>query len=359
MHAYVTRPSIALPEHEISTDEICDNIAAAHPDLPRLNVMLRYARRTQVATRRFTRPLDDRTISGHASIGERNQAAFDDATVLGVQAARRALDEAGIDARDVDCVVTSHTTSWSVPGLDVQLIEALGMRPDVRRIPMSTLGCVGGAQALAKSTDYVAAHPGSRVLVVVAETLSTVYNHQDSSQQAMIYKALFGDSAGACLVTSAPLGPGLQIDSTWEYLHPQSQRRYSGRLDHSGLHFDSDEDALRAVNDVMPALLAHLEEQHLHLDQLQFVALHPGGPRILVDAERGLGIDQEPGLDDKAKMTRHSWSTLREDGNLGGVGVLSVLSRTHDDAPDDGARGILLGVGPGFAAAACTGTWRS
>ncbi|GHG13714.1 hypothetical protein ACFFSH_30995 [Streptomyces filamentosus] len=55
-------------------------------------------------------------------------------------------------------------------------------------------------------------------------------------------------------------------------------------------------------------------------------------------------------------MTRHTWSTMREDGNLGGVGVLSVLSRTHDAPPADGARGLLLGVGPGFAA---TATWRT
>ncbi|WP_053725202.1 hypothetical protein [Streptomyces sp. WM6378] len=57
------------------------------------------------------------------------------------------------------------------------------------------------------------------------------------------------------------------------------------------------------------------------------------------------------------KLTRHAWATLREQGNLGGVAVMAVLSRTHDDPPADGARGLLLGFGPGFVAAAATATW--
>ncbi|MET9393726.1 PhlD [Streptomyces sp. NPDC006624] len=355
--AYVSRPTIALPPHQVTTDEICEDIQRAHPTLPRLGVMLRYARRTQVATRRFTRPLAHRAISGNAPIAERNEIAFTDAAGLAVQAACQSLQAARLTAADVDCVVTSHTTSWTVPGLDVHLIEELGLRPDVRRIPMSTLGCVGGAHALARAAEHVAAHPGNTVLVVVAEMLSTVYSHQDTSTESMIYKTLFGDSGGACLVTSEPLGPGLRIDSVWEYVLPGSRQRYSGRLDAHGLHFDSERSATEAVSDIMPALHGHLSEQRL--EQVEFTVLHPGGPRIIEDAERGLGIDQEPGLEDKAKVTRHTWSTMREDGNLGGVGVLSVLCRTHDDPPADGARGLLLGVGPGFAATAATATWRT
>ncbi|WP_406834921.1 PhlD [Streptomyces sp. AHU1] len=355
--AYVSRPRIALPAHRVTVDEICANIQSAHPTLPRLGAMLRYARHTQVATRHFTRPLADRTISGEAQIAERNEVAFADAADLAVHAAHQCLDDTDLRASDVDCVITSHTTSWTVPGLDVHLIEELGLRPDVRRVPLSTLGCAGGAHALTAAADHVTAHPGSTVLVVVAEMLSTVYSHHDTSPQAMIYKTLFGDSGGACLVTSEPLGPGLRIDSTWQYVLPDSRRRYAGRLDAHGLHFDSEKSAINAVTDIMPALLNYLKEQEI--DDIQFTVLHPGGPRIIEDAERGLGLDQRNGLEDSAKVTRHTWATLREEGNLGGVGVLAVLARTHDDPPADGTRGLLLGVGPGFAAAGGTATWQT
>ncbi|TQE33033.1 PhlD [Streptomyces ipomoeae] len=353
--AHVTRPAIALPPYHVTTDEICADIRRAHPDLPHLATGLRIARSTQVASRFFTRPLEHSAIGGDAPIAERNRIAFSDAAALAVRAARQTLAETGTDPENVDCIVTSHTTSWTVPGLDVHLVEALGLRPDVRRIPMSTLGCAGGAHALAKAADHLAAHPGSTVLVVVAEMLSTVYNHRDTTKESMIYKTLFGDSAGACLVTDTPLGSGLRMESTWEYVLPDSRSRYAGRLDADGLHFDSERSATAAISDVMPALHRFLAQQDL--DEVEFTVLHPGGPRIILDAERGLGLDQDPDLDDKDKVTRHSWASMREEGNLGGVAVLAVLARTHDDPPADGARGVLLGFGPGFAVAAATARW--
>jgi predicted naringenin-chalcone synthase len=353
--AHITRPTIALPPHQITTDEICADITRADPCLPHLAVGLRLARSTQVRSRRFSRPLHHPAVGGGAPIAERNRTAFADAAALAVTAARQTLTETGTAAADVDCLVTSHTTSWTVPGLDVHLVEELGLRPDVRRIPMSTLGCAGGAQALVKAADHLAAHPASRVLVVVGEMLSTVYHHADTSKESMIYKALFGDAAGACLVTDTPLGPGLRVESTWEYVLPASRSRYAGRLDAAGLHFDSEKSATAAIADLMPALHGFLSQQDL--EEVEFTVLHPGGPRIILDAERGLGVDQLPDLDDKEKVTRHSWASLREDGNLGGVAVLAVLARTHDDPPADGARGLVMGFGPGFAVAAATARW--
>ncbi|MBT2386057.1 type III polyketide synthase [Streptomyces sp. ISL-11] len=348
MTPHISRPAIALPGHQVSTDDICDDIRAHHPRHPRLESMVRVARATGVRSRRFTRPLHSPTVSGTAAIEERNNVAFADSARLAEQAAREALAGAGLEPSAIDCVVTSHTTSWVVPGLDIHLIGALGLRPDVRRVPMSSLGCVGGAQALVRAADHVRAHPGSRVLVVVAETISTLYNHRNATFESMIYKALFGDGAGACLVTDVPLGPGLRVDDTWEYLLPDSHDCYWGRLDGDGLHFDSTRAATEATADVMPALCGWLDPRGT-ADGPAWAIVHPGGPRVLDDCARGLGLGKE--------VLRHSWNSLRENGNLGGVAVLDVLARTHDDPPGDGASGVLLAFGPGFTAAACRGTW--
>ncbi|MEV6776218.1 PhlD [Streptomyces syringium] len=349
MPSYVSMPSIALPDHVVTTDDICADISEHHGDNPRLGSILRVIRATGVHTRRFTRPLRSPTVAGTAPIGERNRVAFADSARLAEEAARAALATAGLTPADVDCVVTSHTTSWAVPGLDVHLTGALGLRPDVRRIPMATLGCVGGAQALVRAAREVRAEPGSRVLVVAAETISTIYHHEDTTLESMIYKALFGDSAGACVVTDTPRGPGLRIDDTWEYWLPDSHDRYWGRLDDAGLHFDSTRKAANAAGDVMPALHDWLRAGQPVTAPPRWAAVHPGGPRILDDVAQGLDI--EP------KVLRHSWSSLEENGNLGGVAVLDVLARTHDDPPGDGEEGLLLAFGPGFVAASCRGAW--
>ncbi|WP_372409707.1 type III polyketide synthase [Streptomyces luteireticuli] len=347
MSAYVARPAIALPQHVITTDDICDDIARHHSGHPQLATYLRVAKTVGVRTRRFSRPLNSPTVSGSAGIEERNLVAFEDSARLAEEAARGAMANAGLGPSDIDAVVTSHTTSWTTPGLDVHLVNALGLRPDVRRTPMASLGCGGGAQALARAADDVAARPGARVLVVAAETLSTVYRHEDDGLGSMIYKALFGDGAGACVVTDAPLGPGFRIDACWEYLLPDSLDRYWCSVDERGLHFDSTRKAADATGEVLPLLVDWLDG--LEAPRPEWTVVHAGGPRILENAVKYLGVEE--------KVLRHSWSSLEEYGNLGGVSVLDVLARTYEEPPGPGAPGLLTAFGPGFFAAACQGAW--
>lgn len=349
--AHLARPAIALPHNAITTDELCDDIRRAHPDLPRLEAYLRIARATTVQTRYFTRPLSAPTVSGTAPIAERNRAAYEDALHLAIIAGRQALANAGLAPGNVDTIITSHTTSWSVPSLDISLVHELGLRQDVRRIPMGSVGCAGGAQAIVTAHDDIKAHPGSNVLIVVAECLSAAtYNHVDTSRESMIYKTLFGDGSGAVVVSDRPSwsGPSVEIQDTFEYVLPQSIDRYQGRLSAAGLHFDSTEEATRALNDCLP-------EIHKWLDgrTVDFAVVHPGGPRIIADAATGLGLDPDPATGDLT----HSWASLAECGNLGGSAVLDVLARTFNTPPAHDKEGLLIGFGPGFMLAAAYGRW--
>ncbi|MFE1767245.1 PhlD [Streptomyces angustmyceticus] len=348
MPAHVTRPAIEHPDNWVTTDQICANIASHHPEHPRLGVVLRVLRNTGVQRRALAHPLDSDTVSGRTGLVDRNAKAWAAACALAETAAARALEDAGLQPHDVDAVITSHSTSWAVPQLDVHLINVLGLRPDVRRTAFTTLGCVGGATALSKAADHVAAHPGSHVLVVVAEAISAIYHHADDTIEGMIYKALFGDSAGACVVTGEPLQPGLRIDSTWEYVLPGSRdSSYWGRLDELGFHFDSTREAINGPGQVMP----HLRDWLKQHDALTpgFALIHAGGPAILNAVQAGLDLTDG--------QLAHSWASLAAVGNLGGASVLDVLRRTHDTPPADGDRGLMLAYGPGFATTALTGTW--
>ncbi|MFE7113734.1 PhlD [Streptomyces sp. NPDC057575] len=273
--------------------------------------------------------------------------AFTDALGMAERAARTALDAHGLTAADVDAAITTHSTGWAAPGMDIHLVDRLGLRPDVRRIALTTLACAGGTQALIRAVDMVTARPGTTVLVVAAEVISSIYNHADTAVEHVIYKVLFGDSAAATLVTSHPLGPGLAIDTpddTYEHVLPDSPTRYRGRLDEYGFHFDSTREALTAADDVLPSLLNWVGPRIV-----DFAAIHPGSGRIITDTATALGLD--------AHDARHSTDTLAADGNLGGVSILRVLERTHTDPPPASAHGIAVAYGPGFNTAAIRGTW--
>ncbi|GAA0501105.1 PhlD [Streptomyces olivaceiscleroticus] len=351
--AHVTRPVIVHPDHWVSTDEILDNIQryTRQPDgspHPKYGAWERIIRNTGVERRALCHPLYSPTVSGSTGMVDRNAKVWAAASALAEQAAAQALETAGLQPRDIDAVITSHSTSWAVPNLDIHLIESLKLRPDVRRTALTTLGCIGSAQALAKAAEQAQARPGTRVLVAVAEAISSIYHHGDTSTEAQIYKALFGDSAGAATVTSEPIEPGLAISDSFEYLLPGSRTKsYWGRMSEQGFHFDSSREAVRGPGEAMPALVDWLKQRDML--QPEVMLMHAGGPAILTAVQDGLGLTDE--------QLAHTRASLRENGNLGGVSVLDVLRRHHTTPPADGASALMLAYGPGFATTALTGHW--
>ncbi|MEV7192357.1 PhlD [Streptomyces sp. NPDC093510] len=345
MTAHVLRPHTVVGDHKVTTAEIADDVRTRHSDHPRLRAILRVIGNSGVQTRYFTRPLGSPTVSGTADVDERIRTAFADALDMAERAAATALDSAGLTARDIDAIITTHTTSWAVPNLDIHLVSRLGLRPDLRRVALTTVACPGGTQALTRAADLVAARPDSKVLVVASEVLSSIYHHSDTTIESMIYKALFGDAAAATIVTGTPLGPGLAIEDTFEYVLPDSLERQRGRIATDGIHFDSTKQVLAAVTDVLPRLLEWLGPR-----QLDFAVIHPGSPRIIGDTADALHLDEH--------AARHSTDTLRHEGNLGGVSILRVLERTHADPPGDGTHGAAIAFGPGFATAAVRCRWQ-
>lgn len=355
MPAHVGKPAVRLAAHRVTTDALTGHIRATYRDPkdpdrehPRARIWERIIRNTNVQQRYWTRPLPEATTP--TGVAHRAETAFTDALDLAEAAARQALDDAGLTAADVDAIVTSHTTSWSVPNLDVHLVNRLGLRPTVARMPLATLACAGGAHALVRALYHTLAHPGARVLVVAAETLSTIYHQSEETPQSMAYRGLFGDSASACIVTglthetSQDLPHGFIALDPFELVMPDSLDRYWGTIDDEGLHFDSTRAAAAAAADALPYLTDWIGDRYP-----AWAVIHPGGPRIIDDVIAGLGLDEKAG--------RHSHASLEENGNLGGAAVLDVLRRTHDDPPAPGDPGVLAAFGPGFTVAGVYGTW--
>ncbi|CAL9667935.1 1,3,6,8-tetrahydroxynaphthalene synthase (plasmid) [Streptomyces sp. enrichment culture] len=350
MPVHIARPVTILAPHKVTTSEICEDIATHHPDHPRLGAILRVINNCGVQSRYFTQPLTADTIAGTADVHARTRRAFNDALTMSEQAARTALARHGLEPADITGIVTTHATGWSVPNLDVHLVQRLGLNPAVQRIALTTAACAGGAHALIRATEQALIRPGARVLVIAAEVLSTSYQHADTGIEHMIYKALFGDSAAATIVTSGqPLGPGLTIHGPgdlYEYVLPDSLDYYWGRIDAAGLHFDSTKKSSGGAKKAMPAVVNWLGGRPVTVP-----VIHPGSKPIILDTATALHLTEDD--------ARHSLDTLAEEGNLGGVSVLRVLERTHDQPPADGAGALVVAYGPGFTVSALHGTWHN
>ncbi len=138
----------ALPDRSHTQSEITDVIAPLLTDDPvRTALARRLHAHAGVDTRHLALPLD--AYAQLRTFGASNDAFLAAATDLAEVAARRALDDAGVTAGDVDHVVVTSVTGVGAPSVDVLLAARLGLRADVRRTPSFGWGCAGGAPARA------------------------------------------------------------------------------------------------------------------------------------------------------------------------------------------------------------------
>ena len=104
---------------------------------------------------------------------ERTLAFLEGAEQLFVDVARKALSRADLSAGDIDTVVTVCSTGIATPSLEARVLQRMGFRPDVERVPVFGLGCAGGVTGLAICARLAQARPGTNVLLVALELLST------------------------------------------------------------------------------------------------------------------------------------------------------------------------------------------
>ncbi|WP_435598627.1 PhlD [Streptomyces anulatus] len=339
MDVVIGRPVVIRAPHRVSTDELEQDIRARR-EHPKLRVWLRYMRSTGVVERPWSAP--PAVTVERTGIGVRSRAAYAAARDRAVTAAGDALARSGLGAGDVDVLTTTHTTSWTVPGLDVDLVGRLGLRPDVERIGLATAACVGGAHGLVHAVQSLRGRGGGRALVVASEDLSTLYRDRPGEvrMQDVLYAGLFGDAAAAAVLSAVDQASAgdLVAEDVWELVLPGSADAYSSEIHEEGVSFDSTEEATRAPGRVLPYLTGWLGGR-----AADWAAVHPGGPRIISGTLAGLGLDEET-------TGRHARDSLAG-GNLGGVAILDVLERTLGDGSVTGPR-VAVAFGPGFTAAA-------
>ncbi|MFJ6902825.1 type III polyketide synthase [Streptomyces griseoluteus] len=335
----------ALAPYRCAQTEITDMVArACLPDGADRRVLDRLHRNAGVRARHMTLPLD--RYERLAGFGAANDLFIATATDLGARVIREALRTAGLSAADVDLLVFTSVTGVAVPSVDARVAGRLGLRPDLRRVPLFGLGCAGGAAGLARVHDFLLGRPGQVAVLLSVELCSLTFQRGDASTANLVATGLFGDGATAvvlCGTERAGAFPGPAIVDSRSRLYPDAGNVLGWDIGDSGFRVVLDPD--------IPEVLRH----HLADDVREFLSghglkpqdvtawvCHPGGPRILDAVTEALGLPTEE-LD---LSRRH----LAEAGNLSSSSVLHVLRDTlAERRPPPGTPGLLLAVGPGLA----------
>lgn len=300
---------------------------------------------TGIRKRHFARPLD--WYLETRGWGERSAVYAEAGLDLLEEASRQALGRAGLRASDVDALVLVSTTGISTPSLDARLVDRMGFRPDVLRVPVWGLGCAGGVAGLNLAADLVRASPDKRCLLLTLELCSLAFNLGDLSVRAFVATTLFSDGAAAAVVRGdaaepAGAGPGLgrfRRGATHQW--PRSQDVMGWDVLDEGLRvvFSRRIPAIVA-KELGPVVEAYLKREACSPDRHVF---HPGGTKVLEAYEDALGL--RPRQLDTAR------DALREYGNMSSPTVLFALEASLREPLRPGETALLAALGPGFTAA--------
>jgi alkylresorcinol/alkylpyrone synthase len=276
-------------------------------------------------------------------LAERSALYVEAATGLSARATRHALEQAGLEPTDLDAILYVNTTGLATPSIDARLINVLGLRPDVRRLPLWGLGCAGGAAGLAHANQLALADPGARVLLVATELCGLTFMPDDLSKSNLVATALFADGAAAAIVAGDETGAtGLEILGTQSRFYPDSEDVMGWTVLQEGLQVVFQ----RRIPDIVRASAADdlgglLARHGLTLDDIDAFLFHPGGAKVIEAYEEALGL-----ADDAMDWTR---GVLRDFGNMSSTTVLFVIGRyLAERGSARGGHGLVSALGPGF-----------
>jgi len=335
----------ALPDHYYDQNALIAGFLQhwreAHHNADRL---VRLHQAVAVSGRHLALPMDKYP---KLTFGEANDSFLSVGTQIGAQAIREALDAVDLKPEDVDVIFTTTVTGIATPSLDARLINVLGFRPDIKRVPLFGLGCVAGAAGTARLADYLKGHPDQIGVLLSVELCSLTIQRGDFSVANLIASGLFGDGAAALVgvgterAQAMGLG-GPKVIASQSRFYPNTERVMGWDIGDTGFQVVLDASVPDVVKThIRPDADAFLAQQGLSLGDIQTWIAHPGGPKVLTAFEESLELP--------SGALKVTWDSLNEVGNLSSASVLFVLRDTlKNHEMNSEGYGLMMAMGPGF-----------
>jgi len=339
IHSIIT----GVPKHQYTQEQTYTEIAPDLPDhlKPRLKSILRG---TKIRKRHFVTPVQQIFEFARAGkIDERFKIWEENILDFFEKQIKETLANAELNPSDIDGLCTCSSTGFIIPAIDIQLLNNLGLRRDLVRLPLFGYGCSGGVASIGKINDYLKSNPTKSFLVCVGETLSMLYKYEESIS-AIVSNNIFGDGFATLLMVGkehrlAKSAPIKILDSR-TYIFPDSDFATAQWITASGFEtYISPKLPNILKENVKNSILKLLTANHLHVTDIEHWMLHIGGPRI-VDA-----ICQS--LDLEHHKVDASYECYKNYGNQSSVSVLSAIENSLRTNKNNGY-GLIMGLGPGL-----------
>ncbi len=301
-------------------------------------LMIRHAQRLRLNEERFLEILENTQIESRCavlssdeidapwSLKQRNDLYIEQSLELGERVARAAIAQAGLTPGAIGSIITVSCTGFMIPALDAYLVNRMGLSPNIRRTPVTELGCVAGATGLARAWEELHVYPNANILLLAVELPTLTFQRNDDRAAQIISSMIFTDGAAAVVLSNRSQRPSPRLLGRRTYTIPNTLDDMGYNLDSDGLHIILSSGVPSLIERTLPAEVdALLAEHRLNRSELKWFAMHPAGPKVLTLVERAFGLGPE--------QLAASWKVLRRYGNMSSAAVLFVLAEMLENAP--------------------------
>ncbi len=277
------------------------------------------------------------------SFEEKNAIYVREVKKLGKSVLQKALRQSNWQADSLDYIITVSCTGIMIPSLDAYLINDLGLKQDVVRLPVTEMGCAAGVSGLIYAQNFLKSNPNKRIALVAVESPTATFQLTDHSMANMVSAAIFGDGAACVLLSSEKDAKGPKIIGEEMYHFKDATQMMGFNMTNHGLKMILDPAVPETIANHFPNIVhPFLKRNGSAIEKVDHLIFHPGGRKIVQTVEELFG-KLGKNIDDTREV-------LRAYGNMSSATVLYVLERFLDKDIKEGEQGLILSFGPGFSA---------
>jgi len=282
-------------------------------------------------------------VFNQTSFEEKNNIYIREGIKLGTECLQSALKKANWKPEELDYIITVSCTGIMIPSMDAYIINALNLRQDIVRLPVTEMGCAAGISGMIYAKNFLKANPGKRAAVIAVESPTATFQLNDFSMANIVSAAIFGDGAACVLLSSLDDDKGPEMIAEEMYHFYDAIPMMGFNLTNSGLQMVLDVEVPKNIEQHFPEIIHPFLLKHgFKINDIDHLIFHPGGKKIIDTVETLFG--------DLGKNISETKNILREYGNMSSATVLYVLERHMEKPLGTGELGLMLSFGPGFSA---------
>ena len=259
-----------------------------------------------------------------------------------------------IKKEDITHLITVSCTGMSAPGIDLQVMEMLGLKQNIIRTSVNFMGCYAALHGLKLADAFCHGNKNANVLVVCTE-LCTLHFQKDISADNMTSSLLFADGCAAMLVQPDDTeNAGIRVQNFFSDVSFKGKKDMAWELSSKGFLMTLTGYVPELIKEDFKALVDKaLDSSQQKQQDVSHWCIHPGGKKILESISSSLNLQQD--------SLKYSYEVLNDYGNMSSPTILFVLKKILDECKlEKPSRApVIFGAafGPGLTMETFTATY--